>query len=355
MPEEVETFFNNVIKVLARFGVFPKEIAAILVGSGIQTPEKYKGCGRASRIKTIDGKEVKVTVFGFKIMAVMDLYTKIPLAVKVVKINEREPDKNHAPCLRPRLLDGQDLYAIDRMGIIFIILAKGNMTVYRDARDLAYNGNAGNYRERNDLIAIGIEGLTTFDAYCPVERLRHKYLKNFIPKPINAVVVHRWGNIGYSAENGPVLLTNGPVSNPLEVLDRYDDRSIIENLLFRETKQGWHLNHPPKKSEAAMVSHVVLTMVTYALVMAYRGFEEDDDIKNSKRHRSFKNGTRRWKRKEQRDYRDHVIIFKGEYYGIFHVEELAILSGIKVKQSELSIKSKEQIYKKRGINPPIGD
>lgn len=33
MPEEVEAFFNNVIKALARFGIFPKEIIAILDGS----------------------------------------------------------------------------------------------------------------------------------------------------------------------------------------------------------------------------------------------------------------------------------------------------------------------------------
>lgn len=371
MPEEVEAFFNNVIKALARFGVFPKEITAILDGSDLQTTEKYKGCGRASRIKTIDGKEVKVTVFGFKIMAVMDLYTKIPLAVKVVKINEREPDytllllrqaienvKGYAKITHlvfdRGFLDGQDLYTIDSMGIIFITPARDKMAVYRDARDLAYNSNTGNYRERKDLAATGIEGLTTFDTYCPAEKLGHKNRKDFMPKPINAVVVHRWGDVRYSVENGPVFLTNGSVSNPLQVLDRYDDRSIIENLLFRETKQGWHLCHPPKKSEAAMVSHVVLTMVTYALVMAYRGFEEDD-IKSSKRHRSFTNGTRRWRRRKQRDYRDHVIIFIGEYYGIFHVEELAILSGIKVKQNALSIKAKEQVYKRRGINPPIGD
>lgn len=50
-----------------------------------------------------------------------------------------------------------------------------------------------------------------------------------------------------------------------------------------------------------------------------------------------------------------MIIFIGEYYGIFHVEELAILFGIKVKQNALSIKAKEQVYKRRGINPPIED
>lgn len=367
MPEEVEAFFNNVIKALARFGVFPKEITAILDGSDLETTEKYKGCGKVSRIKIINGKEVKVNVFGFKIMAVMDLYTKIPLAVKVVKINEREPDytilllkqaieniKGYAKITHlvfdRGFLDGQDFYAIDRMGIIFIIPAREKMAIYRDARDLAYS-SSGKYSERKDLAVTGIEGLTTLDTYCSPEQLGHKNRKDFMPKPINAVVVHRWGNMNYSAESGPVFLTNGPVNEPLQVLDRYDDRSIIENLLFRETKQGWHLCTPPKKSEAAMVSHVVLTMVTYALAMAYRSYEGDDE-KDAKNHRSFKNGTRRWRRRKQKDYRDYVIIFAGEYYGILHLEELAIFTGIKIKQSALNMKAKEQIYRRRGLKPP---
>lgn len=158
--EEVETFFNNVIHALARFGVFPKKITAILDGSDLETTEKYKGCGRAKRTKKIKGKEVKVEVFGFKIIAIMDLYTQIPLAVKVTKINERESDytikllkqaiKNvegyaeitHLVFDRG-FIDGQDFYAIDQLGIIFIIPAKTNMSVYHDARSIAAAGSGG--------------------------------------------------------------------------------------------------------------------------------------------------------------------------------------------------------------------
>lgn len=97
-----------------------------------------------------------------------------------------------------------------------------------------------------------------------------------------------------------------------------------------------------------MVSHVVLTMATYALAMAYRGFEGEDVKKDGKSHRSFKNGTNRWRRRKQRDYRDHVIIFIG--YGIFHLEELVILMGI---NNVNYAKAKEQIYRRRGLNPPV--
>jgi hypothetical protein len=63
-------------------------------------------------------------------------------------------------------------------------------------------------------------------------------------------------------------------------------------------------------------------MATYALAMAYRNWEENEDyVQNS--YRSFSDGTRRWRRKKLKDYTDHAIIFAGEYYGIFHLEEMA--------------------------------
>jgi len=43
-------------------------------------------------------------------------------------------------------------------------------------------------------------------------------------------------------------VTNGAVKDPFVAFDRYDDRSLMENGLFRETKQNWHLENPPKKS-----------------------------------------------------------------------------------------------------------
>jgi hypothetical protein len=54
--------------------------------------------------------------------------------------------------------------------------------------------------------------------------------KDFVPKAINVVVVHRWENKEFPPEKGPVFLTNGSVRKPLEVYDRYDDRSIIEKM-----------------------------------------------------------------------------------------------------------------------------
>lgn len=366
-PQEVETFFNNVVNALARFGVFPKELTAIMDGSDLETTEQYEGCGRVRRDKEVNGKTVEVTIFGFKIIAVMDLHTQIPLAVKVVKISERETNYTIALLKQAKrnlgdysqithlvfdrgFLDGQDFYALDQMGITFIIPAKSNMAVYHDARSLAAK-SLGIYKERKNAAVTGIEGLTTFDSYCAPEQFGKTNRKDFTPQPINAVVVNRWNDKVYPAEKGPVFLTNGPVRQPLKVYDRYDDRSIIENLLFRESKQGWHLCQPPKKSYRAMVSHAVLTMVTYALTMAYRDWEDNECYEETS-YRSFDHGFRRWKRKKVKEYLDYVIIFVDEYYGIFHLEELAFFSGIRVRKPMLKISSKDDVYRRRGLKPP---
>ena len=366
-PQEVETFFNNVVNALARFGVFPKELTAIMDGSDLETTEQYEGCGRVRRDKEVNGKTVEVTIFGFKIIAVMDLHTQIPLAVKVVKISERETNYTIALLKQAKrnlgdysqithlvfdrgFLDGQDFYALDQMGITFIIPAKSNMAVYHDARSLAAK-SLGIYKERKNAAVTGIEGLTTFDSYCAPEQFEKTNRKDFTPQPINAVVVNRWNDKVYPAEKGPVFLTNGPVRQPLKVYDRYDDRSIIENLLFRESKQGWHLCQPPKKSYRAMVSHAVLTMVTYALTMAYRDWEDNEGYEETS-YRSFDHGFRRWKRKKVKEYLDYVIIFVDEYYGIFHLEELAFFSGIRVRKPMLKISSKDDVYRRRGLKPP---
>jgi len=50
-------------------------------------------------------------------------------------------------------------------------------------------------------------------------------------------------------ENNPdseqmVILTNGPVDDPFVPYDGYDDRSEIENGLFRKAKQAWFIERP---------------------------------------------------------------------------------------------------------------
>lgn len=51
-------------------------------------------------------------------------------------------------------------------------------------------------------------------------------------------------------------------------------RSIIENSLFRQTRQCLNLRYPFKKTKERMQIHVIFTMSIFALINAYRKWTE---------------------------------------------------------------------------------
>ncbi len=113
-----------------------------------------------------------------------------------------------------------------------------------------------------------------------------------------------------------VFLTSLPVDEPLTVIDLYDLRSLIENTLFRELKQGWFLGVFPKKSADAVQGHVYLTILIFNLTNAFRTHTGQDLAKK---------GIRRQRRSWHCTHQ--VIVFVGEFYAIFDVETLFILLG----------------------------
>ena len=386
-PQEIESLFNSIIQALAKFGAFDDKINLIIDGSDLETTEKYKNCGSVTRVKKTKnnkGKTIKtkVTIHGFKIIAIIDVKTQIPVAVKVVKINDHESNftldliKVALDNLKEYVtvdtivadrgfLDGQTLFEINNMEIGFIVPSKKNMDIYKDARSIAYSDlndteiiiekNRYTTDKNNNKIntnLAGIKGLTTLDSYCSPEAFKHKNSKSFKPEKLNAVVVKKWDNTKYNVNKGVVYLTNKNVDDPFDIFDGYDDRSLIENLLFRETKQGWHLERSPKKSFRAMTAHVFLTMATHALTLAYRDHKKEEYEKEEEdiRHRSFSLGARRWRRELKKEEQDYIIIFIKDKYGILHVAEFATMGGFKVNLAPDGMKTIKDIYESRGLD-----
>src|SRR3990170_4788753 len=58
--------------------------------------------------------------------------------------------------------------------------------------------------------------------------------------------------------------------DPFVVFDDYDWRSVIENGIFKEGKNPWHLGHSPQKNEAGVTVHCFFTMAVMALCTAFR-------------------------------------------------------------------------------------
>ncbi len=86
------------------------------------------------------------------------------------------------------------------------------------------------------------------------------------------MVVTLWRNQTPDPVAGPrVYLTNGAVADPWLTVDGYDDRSWIENGLFRNSKQFWTLTRWfPRRSAAGVRSHLTFVVLLLAVATAYR-------------------------------------------------------------------------------------
>lgn len=376
----MEAFLNGVVQDLATSGVLPRQVTGIVDGTDLETTARYEGCGQVTRKRKITDKrgkvhQIEVTVYGWKLIVMIEAITKIPLAAKVVQIQDHEAlftralvtqaQKNLADHARLRrvlfdrgFLDGADLWWLDQQALGFVVPAKENMAVTADAQALAAAGTGvvarrvhtaahgqGKHRwtERLETEVVGIAGLTTYDQYGPDEHARQRHRKNFQGHPLNAVVVRKWNNRDYGPGGKVVFLTNEPVDKPWEAFDAYDDRSLIENCCMKESKQAWNLKHPPQKTERAVQVHVFFTLAMFALTTAYRLRAEQAAVGDEPV------GWQRWRRQLIQQNRDKVIIFAQGWYGIFHVAEYSLLLGVRLREPPPEIGSRRDVLKKYGL------
>jgi hypothetical protein len=394
-PEQLESLFNQMVQCLVRWGLLDGERLVALDGSKLPTPKSYAGCGtlKQTRSVKVKGQKERVTeeyyMYGWKVLVLIDVPTRLPLAIKVVTIQEYE-GRWLVPLLKQAqanlgtrghiktividrgYLDGEDLWQVHQLGVIFVVVSKSHMTVTQDAQALA-KGERARVRERvvrhgsgktaraerlrTEL--VGIEGLTTYDAYGEAQQTKFAHRRDYVGQPINAVVVRRWDN-RVPATDGTVYLTNGAVSDPFVVFDRYDARSVIENGIFKEGKYPWHLGRFPKRTAAAVLVHVHFTLLVMALCTAFRLWQAQQAALATQQTETPASlstallageGTARWRLRLKQENRDKVIIFLAEVYGIFHLAELAILTGMRLHRLPSQLGSRQAILARFGISP----
>lgn len=393
--EQMETLFNQMVQCIVGWGLLDGERIAALDGSKLPTPETYEGRGKLKQTRSVKvkGQKERATeeyyLYGWKVLVLIDVHTRLPLAMKVVQIQEYE-GRWLVPLLEQAqrnlgtrghistividrgYLDGEDLWQVQQQGVIFVVVSKANMTVTQDAQALAkrerlhvrervvrhgHGKTATEERLRTEL--VGIEGLTTYDSYGEPEQTQYAHRREYEGQPINAVVVRRWNNRA-PATDGTVYLTNGPVSDPFVVFDTYDWRSVIENGIFKEGKHPWHLGQFPKKTEAAVVVHCHFTLLVMGLCSAFRLWQAQQATVPGQETAPLPSlstallggeGTVRWRLRLKEENRDKVIVFVQDAYGIFHLAELAILSGLRLHRLPSHLGSRQAILQRYGISP----
>jgi len=393
--EQMESLFNQMVQCVVGWGLVDGERIVALDGSKLETPPTYENCGKLKQTRSVKvkGQKERATeeyyLYGWKVLVLIDVPTRLPLAMKVVKIQEYE-GRWLVPLLeqaqrnlgtRGRIgtividrgyLDGQDLWQVHQLGVRFVVVSKANMVVTQDAQALAkrervhvrervvrhgYGKTAKEERLRTEL--VGLEALTTYDSYGAPEQTQHAHRRDYEGQPINAVVVRRWDN-RVPATEGTVYLTNGSVSDPFVVFDDYDGRSVIENGIFKEGKYPWHLGTFPKKTEAAVIVHCHFTLLVMTLCTAFRLWQAKPALAPPTPTKSCPalrtellggEGTARWRLRLKEENRDKVIIFLGGAYAIFHLAEFAVLTGLRLRRLPAHLGSSQAILQRFGISP----
>jgi hypothetical protein len=355
--EELETLLNETVKRLVARGCLAQSRGHFaLDASDLETTAKYQGAGikKVTERKVTKKKEIvelERYLHGFKVLIVYEVRLRLVVAAKVVPINEHEsqhtlalvrqaianlgPGVLRVLLLDRGFLDGETLWTLKHdLKIEFVVPAKDGMHVTADARLVSRRpldpetlfqqeraGQAqqranGTIRWKDQVRVVGVAALGSYDQYGDAEHAKRANRKDFAANLINAVVVTVWEGRAYAAGEEPVFLTSLPVDQPLAVLDLYDLRSLIENTAFRELKQGWCLESYPKKTLAAVRGHVLLTLLTFTLANAFR---------TQQGQALAQHGIRRQRAEAECG---KVVIFAGEYYGIFDIEEVVILLGV---------------------------
>jgi Transposase DDE domain len=377
----LEALFNGVIRALAKAAVLAAKLTGIVDATDLETTAHYEGCGQVTRKRKITDKrgqvhEIEVTVYGWKLIVVIDARTKLPLAATVVPIQAHETlslralvtpartnlaghARRHKVVFDKGFLDGGDLWWLQQHGIRFVVPAKENMAVTVDAQAQAAAGEGITvgrrvhtvrhgqgktaWPERLETEVAGITELTTYDQYGTPEHARHANRRDFQPNPLNAVVVRKWNNRDYGPGGNTVFLTKAPVAKPLQPFDDYDDRSLIENGCIKESKQPWSLKRPPQKTARAVRVHVLFTLLMFALATAYRRQCEPEETGGEPV------GWQRWRRRLLEHTRDLVIVFAKGFYGIFHIAEDSLLLGVTINDCPPGIGTLQPILAKYRI------
>jgi hypothetical protein len=331
--EESEGIFDGSVVDLIKAKLVQDDIFS-MDGTELSATEKYPGAGKVTSSKEIKekGGEVKTVTtsrYGYLQLSLRGVDSNTVVAARVTQIGQSEHPwalvlvkaaKAAGARVKVLLVDGA--YCVGDVlwrlkheeKVDFIVPADSSMCITADARGLARLKDGTIVQENDEIRAVGVKGLTTYEAYCPPRNTNRRG-----PKPtLNAVVVTRWKGKEVPEEKQVVLITSLPVDDPLLIVELYRKRAEMENKLHRELKQGWYIEKFPSKQHLACLAHIYLTLTLYNVACAYkteRGQELAD--RGIRRLRAQHLGGAAWQ----------VIVYTDIEYGIFDIEEFAYLSG----------------------------
>lgn len=331
--EESQDVFDGSVKDLVKArlvadGVFSMD------GMEIAVTENYPGAGelvinKQAKDKWGNVKTVTSKRYGYLLLSLRGVESNTVVAARVDKIGK--PEHHWVLTLvaqaglagaKVKILLVDGAYCVGDLlwrlkheeKVDFIVPADTSMCITEDARELAKLKTDAIIGKNSEIRAVGIKGLTTYEAYQPPQDEARRG-----PRPtLNAVVVTRWKGRQVPEEEQVVLITSLSVDDPLSIVELYRKRSEMENKLHRELKQGWYIEKFPAKQHRSCLAHIYLTLTLYNVACAYK----------TKRGQALASrGIRRLRAQHLGGVAWVLIVYTETEYGIFDVEEFAHLSG----------------------------
>ncbi|MGD0708904.1 MAG: transposase, partial [Anaerolineaceae bacterium] len=242
-------------------------------GTELSATEHYPGAGQITITREVKDKwgkpkTVTSTRHGYLLLSLRGVQSSTVAAAEVAKIGQAEharvialvrSAKTAGARVKVLLIDGA--YCVgdvlwrlkNQEKVDFIVPADSSMCITQDARGLACLNECLIVRENQEIRAVGLQRLTTYEAYQPPRDEGHRRGPKAI---LNAVVVTRWKGREVPQEEQKVLITSLSVDDPLAIVELYRKRAEMENKLHRELKQGWHIESFPSKRHLACLAHI---------------------------------------------------------------------------------------------------
>jgi hypothetical protein len=395
-PQRLAEMFNGAIRCLAKQGMFPKQINAVLDATDNEaTPTYVMDDPRTEAQKEADpagtpvvpsvkrekrpdvrankhARKIEVTVYGWKVWLVWEPKSQIPLALMIDGINV--PDNEHARAVLAQaranvaghadirsvaldrgFMDGDLLSQIESDGTsVLYIPAKSNMTVTAEARSrarqaesLATQGQTlanCTYEQRIEKIQRGAgQNATTEERITTVVRIMGLGCDNWKP-----------GGSG-SAENSKGFkpkLVNATVVLRWDGAEKAQDKEVV--LLDTDPSQDAFVGFDAydKRSlientcnrEAKEAWHLeghpkrseagmrVQTYFVFFCMAIVAAFRVAREKAEEAEQRGEDTGMRRYRRMLEAKNRDQVAVFIGDHFGIYSNNEMLVLLGISVRK-----------------------
>jgi len=342
-PTQSQHFFNHCIGEFfdanyVRGGIYAIDGTELLVGDA----KTFEGTGTITvPVHHKDGNTTYETKTGYKLIYLLNLkpdrelvvsYRLVPLnthALQVVREMVTETlQLGGAGTIELLLMDREfvdgDLinWLKGDHGIDVIIPVKENMDILEDMRGLAridqrpwqtytklVRRRVHKDQPKQKVVAHvrvkGFEGLTTWSS-CPI--------------PLNGILRLKDDETPNDAHG---LVTTLPVRDAIRIDRQYGARWGIENDGNRELKQGWDLETLWGRTLAAVTMSVVMKLLGYNYVKLFH---------TRRGSRLIANGMRRL-RACVLDEGFQVIVYAGNEFAVFHIEEIATLLGAPPKMS----------------------